>query len=1031
MPLPSRTSFFAIFSFLLFMLPAQAQYFGQNKVRYKTLDFQVLKTQHFDVYYYDDEAAMAPEVGRMAERWYARLSNIFNHDLSSRQPVIMYANAPDFRSTNVIPGDLGEAVGGVTEPLRRRVVIPMAGPLADTDHVLGHELVHAFQYDIALRGPGPQTGLENSGLERLPLWFIEGMAEYLSLGPVDPNTALWMRDAVAQNKLPKIKDLGNPKYFPYRWGQALWAFIGGTYGDQTVAALLRTAGRSGDVKSALMAVLHTSDAELTAAWQQALRNQYEPVLESTTAPDQQGRLLISKEKHGGGSTLNTSPALSPDGRQMVFFSAKGLFSVDLYLADAETGEIRHKLTATAISPHLDSLEFINSAGAWSRDGRYFAFGEIVNGRPQIAVRDMQSGKTVEHIRLPDLGEVYTPTWAPDGKRIAFSAMVHGVTDLFVVDRETRQVRRLTHDAFADLQPAWSPDGSTIVFVTDRFHTDLSDLAYGHLELALLHLDTGNIEPLPAFSTGRHINPQWAPDGKSVYFVSDRDGIPNIYRLSLPDKQLFQLTDIQTGIAGITPTSPAFSVADNAGRIVYSAFVNSDYNIYSLDAVDSTGTIAGRPVSDTLTGRMAGVLPPAKKNLESTVAELLKDANTGLPQPSGFIRAAYKPKLQLDYVAAPSVGVGYSNFGPLVSGGTGLYFSDLLGERSMLVSLETSSFSTGGSSFYRNLAGVVAWQNQHSRWNWGFVGGQVPYITGGVSVGQSTVNGVPAVVEQDITFWQLNRQIAAVASYPFNRAARVEFSAGYNNVGFAAEADTFAVAPDGSLLSAQRTDLPAPSALNLATASAAYVYDTSVFGGASPVLGQRYRLELDGAGGTLNFSTVLTDYRRYFRIARPLSLAGRVLHYGRYGGDSDDTRLQDIFIGYSSLVHGYDPNSFSAAECGPQLASNGSCPVLDQLIGSKIGVANAEARLELLGPLGVVPSKPVPPVQAAWFYDTGEAWTGSSRAGFLGGPRSAVSSYGGALRINLLGYAVGEISLAHPNDRPGRNWLWQFSLVPGW
>jgi outer membrane protein assembly factor BamA len=157
----------------------------------------------------------------------------------------------------------------------------------------------------------------------------------------------------------------------------------------------------------------------------------------------------------------------------------------------------------------------------------------------------------------------------------------------------------------------------------------------------------------------------------------------------------------------------------------------------------------------------------------------------------------------------------------------------------------------------------------------------------------------------------------------------------------------------------------------------------------------------------------------------------VLHYGRYGGDSDDSRLQDIFLGYSSLVHGYDPNSFSAAECGPQLASNGSCPLFDQLIGSKIGVANAEARLELLGPLGVIPSKPIPPVQAAWFYDTGEAWTSFSRAGFLGGARSAVSSYGGALRINLLGYAVGEISLAHPNDRPGRNWMWQFSLVPGW
>lgn len=1022
----TRFLFLLMLLVLLASLAASAQYFGQNKVRYKTLNFKVLKTKHFDIYYYPEEAQMASEVGRMSERWYARLSKVFNHDLTSRQPVIMYASAPDFRSTNIIPGDIGEATGGVTEPLRRRVVIPMAGPLADTDHVLGHELVHAFQYDIALP-TGPQTGLENAGLQRLPLWFIEGMAEYLSLGPSDPNTAMWMRDAVASGKVPKIKDLNNPKYFPYRWGQALWAYIGGTYGDQTVNQLLRVASRSGDYQSAFKAVLHKSSADLTTEWQHALETHFGPVMEETTAPKEQGRVLVSEKQNGGGSTLNTSPVLSPDGKKMVFFSAKGLLSIDLYLANGETGNITKRLTSTAVSAHLDSIEFINSAGAWSRDGRYLAFSQIVNGRPQLAVRDMQEEKTVEHIRLPDLDEVYTPTWSPDAKQIAFSAMVGGMDDLFLYDRQSKKVTRLTNDAYADLQPEWSPDGKSIAFVTDRFGTQLSDLSYGQLQLALFHLDTGKIEALPSFQGARAINPQWSPDGTSLYFVSDREGIANIYRLALPEQRFYQVTNIQTGITGITSTSPAFSVASKAGRIVYSAFVKDDYNIYSLD---SPAAIAGQPLNTALANRNAGVLPPAEKNLQSMVAELVSNSQIGLPEPVGFVKTAYHPHLQLDYVAPPSIGVGYSSFGSLVSGGTGLYFSDLLNYHSLIVSLQSSSFGSTGS-FYRNLAGVVQWENQRSRWNWGFVGGQVPYITGGFATGTTTVGGVPALVEQDVTFWQLDREIAALASYPFSRAARVEFSAGYNNVGFAEEADTFLFAPDGSLLAEQRNNIPAPSALNLATASAAYVYDTSVFGGTSPILGQRYRLELDGAGGTLNFSTVLADYRRYFRIARPFSIAGRVLHYGRYGGDADDNRLQDIFVGYASLVHGYDPNSFSPSECGPQLQVNGSCPVFDQLLGSKIAVANAEARLELLGPLGIIPSKPIPPVEAAWFYDVGEAWTGASKAGFLGGPRSAVSSYGPALRVNLFGYAVGEVSLAHPNDRPGRGWIWQFSLLPGW
>lgn len=1022
-PAVALISFFLVFV----CLSAHAQYFGQNKVRYKTMDFKVLKTQHFDIYYYQGEDQMAPEIGRMAERWYARFSKLLRHDLSSRQPVIIYASAPDFRSTTVIPGDLGEATGGVTEPLRRRVVLPLAGPLSETDHVLGHELVHAFQYDIALGRTGG-GGIENAPFFRVPLWFVEGMAEYLSLGPVDPNTAMWMRDAVRDSKIPNIKDLNNPKYFPYRWGQALWAYISGTYGDDKVASLLRSAAASGDALKALSAVLHKPWKDISNDFQQSLKSQYAPILEDTTAPNQQGRLLISKKHNGGGSDLNVSPAISPDGTHMILFSAKGLFSVDLFLANAETGEIGKKLTSTAVSPTVESLGFISSAGAWSKDGKRIAFNEIVKGHPELVIYDVQAGHTVERIPRKDLGEVYTPTWSPDGTQVAFSALVNGVTDLFVANLKTKAVRRLTTDSYADLQPAWSPDGSTIAFVTDRFQTQIPNLAYGPMQLALFHVDSGKIDRVPGFEDGKSINPEWAPDGRSIYFVSDRDGVSNIYRVQLADGSLYQITNIQTGISGITALSPAVSVAAQSGKLVYSAFLDGGYAVYS---VDSQQALAGHAPGNTLQAYNAGVLPPSAKNKDSQVAAMIVDYETGLPASQSFPTSNYHPSLALDYVAPLNIGVGVGSFGTALGGGTGLYFSDLLNQEQLLVSFQSSNFGNT-NKFYRNISGMAEWLNQKSRWTWGFVGGQVPYISAGFSTATTNIGGEPAVLEQDVTFWELNRQLAFVAQYPFNRAQRVEFSAGYNNIGFAENATTSAFSlVDGSFLGATSQDLPAPSAINMATASAALVYDTSVFGGTSPIMGQSYRFEVDGAGGTLNFAGLLGDYRRYYRIKGPLSVAGRLLEYGRYGGDADDPRLAGLFLGYPSLVHGYDPNSFSAKECGPSFAVNGTCPVFDNLIGSKIGVANAEMRLQLLGPLGLIPSKPIPPVEGAFFYDTGVAWTGFDRASFLGGSRDGVSSYGGALRINLLGYAVGEVSLAHPNDRPLRNWLWQFSLTPGW
>ena len=124
--------------------------------------------------------------------------------------------------------------------MKRRVVLPMAGTLAETDHVLGHELVHAFQYDIAAQRASQGGNQRRHQRRGKPcLWFIEGMAEYLSIGPVDPHTAMWIRDAARKDKLPTIADLDNPKYFPYRWGQALWAFIGGRWGDEAIPRIYR------------------------------------------------------------------------------------------------------------------------------------------------------------------------------------------------------------------------------------------------------------------------------------------------------------------------------------------------------------------------------------------------------------------------------------------------------------------------------------------------------------------------------------------------------------------------------------------------------------------------------------------------------------------------------------------------------------------------------------------------------------------------------------------------------------------------
>jgi len=1003
-------------------LPSAAQYFGQNKVRYRSFDFQVLQTEHFDIYYYPEEQEAVNQAAQMAERWYARLSRVLNHELPPQQPIILYDSSPSFRSTTVVPGMIGESTGGVTEGLRRRVVLPFAGPLAETDHVLGHELVHAFQYHMA--SPGAGSGLGGaSALAALPLWFIEGMAEYLSLGSFDPHTAMWMRDAIAQDDLPDINELDNPQYFPYRYGHAFWAYVAGRFGDDVVSRMLLAASRTGRVDSAISSVLQVSMDELSQQWKEALTRQYQPILDQSSNAALAESKLISDDNAG---EINLSPAVSPDGNLLVFFSEKGLFSIDLYLADAQTGRIIDRITDSALNPHFDSFQFVTSAGAWSADGRQFVYPSIAEGRPVLSFYDVEDRDVTRQIRFDDLGEILHPTWSPDGSRVAFSAVKGGLLDLYVVNIEAEQVQNLTEDPFAELQPAWSPDGRRIAFVTDRFGGNAGTLSGGSYQLAVLDVNSREVARLPGFMSGKHISPQWTADSRGLYFVSDQNGVSNIYLASLQGGPIRQVTNVQTGVTGIAALSPALSFATEGNRLVFSLIEDSKYSIYSV----ADATTFSRSAAE-FNRLKAGGLPPLDRRTPQTppgAAPGPPGEIAGLNPARQYDSMRYEPDLSLEYVAPLNISLGSTSFGSLVGGGIGLYWSDLLGQHNLLTGIQTSTIMDG--NFLNNLSAVVGYQNQTSRWDWGIMAAQVPYVTGNLFRGVTTVDGDPALVEQSETLWQIERQVSGLLAYPFNRAQRLEFSLGYQNIAFDAEARTTVVSSLGQLLAEDTTDLPTPNALNMGIGSAALVFDTSIFGGTSPIAGTRYRLELGGNAGTLSYSTALADFRHYVQIGRSFSLAGRALHYGRYGGASEDSRLQSLFLGYTSMVRGYSTNTFSLRECGVDAAETGSCPVYDQLFGSRILVGNVEGRLQLVGPVGLYQTARVPPIEIAPFYDAGLAWTSDEQADLFDLVRSPVSSTGISARVNLLGFAVFQASFVHPIDRPLKKWMWEFGLVTG-
>ncbi len=1067
---------------------AEAQYFGRNKVQYETLDFKVLKTEHFDIYYYDEGAEIVPEAARMAERWYARISRVLDHQLRGRQALILYTSHPHFEQTNAIFGEIGESTGGVTEVLKRRIVLPLAGPLDQSDHVIGHELVHAFQFDATSIGGGGGIGFRGPTALQLPLWFIEGMAEYLSIGPVDPHTAMWMRDAAAECcELPTTLDLTNAwEYFPYRWGQAFWAFVAGRWGDEAIGKVLQVAGRSGNPEGALEVVLQTSIDDINREWHEAIRSAYASVVaevldsaavmlpprppdtllvEAPPAVDQKamreaareaGRKVLRDQHHGarqlfsdkaGGGALNIGPALSPDGSRIMFLSEKDLFAIEMFVADVETGKILRRITKNATDPHFESMQFINSAGAWSPDGRWFVFGSIVKGAAALTVLDAENGDKVAEFRYPELGEIYSPTYSPDGTQVAFAGLIGGYMDLFVADTRSGELRRLTNDLYSDLQPAWSPDGASIAFVTDRYSTDIENLAFGNYRLAVIDPETAEIQALPVFGKGKHINPQWSVDGQSLYFVTDVSGISNLYRFDFRGGALSQVTDLVTGISGITALSPTISAAARADRLVYTAYESGDYNLYVLDGAEK---LAGVPIEGTIEGVSPAVLPPQDRP-PGLITVLLDEPELGLQDTLTFAGSGYNPKLTLDYVSQPVVGAGVDRAGAFFAGGISLYFSDMLGNRNLSTIVNVN---TAYGNILKSSALILSYENRRTRWNWFVEGGQIPYVTVGYE-GLGIDPGTGDYVEVERRLWQVSRQVTTGVAYPFSRSHRWEVSGGYQNLDYSDERRFTTFDPfTGQIIDQETIDLDAPSSLNQGLFSTALVYDNTIFGGTGPILGQRYRLEVSPRVGDLNFLTALVDFRRYFMPVRPTTFAVRLMHYGRYGGDSEarwsdidpdapagwaNLRvLSDLYLGTPTLMRGYNSGSFDIEECqfNPALGQQ-SCDSYNQLFGSRIAVANFEYRVPLLGFFGLIHSPGFPPLEVAPFFDAGVAWTSEFSPTFSCGSeeipgfncQEVVSSFGIAARLNLLGFLIMELDFVHPNNRPNQSWYWQFNLLP--
>jgi Tol biopolymer transport system component len=949
---------------------------------------------------------------------------MLDHQFREKKPIVLFSSRTDFGQNNVT-GDLGEGTGGVTEAMRHRMLLNFTGDYRSFEHVLAHEMVHAFQYDIFARGKAG-NGLQTLVQFLPPLWFAEGMAEYLSLGPNSPLTNAWMRDAALNGKIPSIEQLTDDpeKYFPYRYGHSLWTYIGQKWGDEVIGQIMNSVPSVG-VERAFRRELGISLEDLGNEWREDLQTRLLPAVGVMDRPRRFAQPLLTAKKSGGEIFL--APALSNDGKYIAFLSngsfARGQVFIDLWLGDGETGKRVERLVKSALDPNFEELRLLYSQSSFSPDGRWLAVTAQRRGKDVLYLFDVRARKEAKRFDL-GMEAVTGPSWSPDGTRLVFSGSVGGLTDLYVVNADGSELRRLTNDRYGDFQPQWSPDGSTIAFATDRDSASFDLLEFKPWRIALLDVQTGVTRVLPSQS-GLNLNPQWAPDGRSIAYVSDRTGTANVFLYDLDTREHYQLTNVAGAISALTEYSPSISWARDADRLAFTYFDNSEYTIWTVNNPRALRKAPYREPPPTL---VFSAPPSSGDSATKTVSvvALLDSIELGLPDTTRFRINPYHVRFQPDYAARPSIAYTPDAFGRSVFGGTTVVLSDMLGNNHVAVSAEINGRMSEARAF-------LGYTNLSNRWQYSTGLSQAPYYFLSSDSLSNTVNPGVALENQEITTY-VTRQAFGVTAYPLNRFTRFEFGAGFNNIDRSRWFVTRKVF-NGSSASGYSVDSThRDPSLNYIDGQIALVSDNTLFGNTGPVMGRRFRFQVSPVTGSYNWVQYLADYRRYDPIVfNYLTFATRL--YTDLSIGHDETAFPK-YIARPDFVRGYDRNSTFYLSC-PVIGANPTNCSAVQLLGSRVAVANAELRFPLIRrvELGFMPFD-LPPLDGLFFYDAGLAWS-SGQSVYATRPdgydvaqqRYPLRSYGFGLRLNLFNYAIVRWDYAIPVDQPGRKGIWTWSLWP--
>ena len=897
--------FFVILLLLFFATNIKAQFleFGRNKVIYNNFDWYVMSTPHFKIYYYKEAKELAEKGASFMEDSYRELQKKFEYSLVDTNPVIFYSSPIHFMQTNTTPGFIPEAVGGFYEFIKNRVVLPYSGSLGDFYHVSKHELVHVFMTSkvantIRLHGKISQYSP--------PLWFTEGLAEYWS-SDWETQSEMSLKDAVLNNYLPGISDYENiyGSYLMYKLGQSALMYISEKYGEDKILKLIDNIWMTENFSDVMKYTIGKDYEEFDHEFLYYLKKKYSPQLKEYDDPSQVSLNVYS------GSFAHKPTYFN----NQVFYIGNKTGYTSIYKVPLTTYKKPSLVVEGESSENYEWFHFFRTGLSINSEGM-LAFVTQKGANDVLNIFNINKNEKIADFSFDKIVSIGSPSWSKDNRYITFSASdMSGKTDLFLFDYKNEKLTRLTDDFYDDRDADLSPDGSTIVFSSDRARNS-KKVEYN---LFTYDISTGKITEL-TYGSQIDYSARYSPDGKSLVYTSTIDGPQNLYYLNLTDSAFkpIRLTNFITAAY-----DPVWCGND---RIAFSSYEKGTFGVRMIDSVSNK----------------IPKLKPSQEFVKSDTFKIYEMPGLyALNTKPGIMK--YQKQFSLDFAVS---GVAADPVFGATAGGS-FSMSDMLGDEvyNFLIYNNSDAYTDFWQSF--NLA--VSKVSLKDRLNYSF---GIYHLAG------------RRYDLQNSDYSYLERLYGGYFSfqYPLSFFRRIETSV---SVAQSMKDIDFLDNRRGVLISN----------------SIGYVFDNSLWDYNGPVDGQRYNITLgyttDIQNSTENFVTLMADYRKYFRISVPVSLAFRAQYFMNEGKNP-----RRFFMGGSWSLRGWPLNGMR---------------------GTKMWQTNLELRFPIINILYIGFPEDINigfrSIKGAVFFDAGNVWDYSDDFSNIKG------SIGAGCRINVFGLVV--------------------------